>query len=245
MKKIILFTLALLATVSCFARGDEESRTNSFNFTLNTRSDTAIMFNFGDTFYNTKRFNDVFRDSDDNKSNGFTGEIGTFKSDEDGLFDFIQTSTFGFGGGKIYDIDDYICHFDDINFYSDGNSRHFNFYFKDTFGLQVNVFFISFGFSTGPKIGYDWMKMEGNSSIYGDVTMHENRIFLDWNIDPYISLNLNNVKIFLKADSDFPVFRARFQYLRGDRYKSGTDIKWDWFKNDVPMTYMVGCAIFL
>lgn len=249
MKKIILFTLALFATVTCFARNrddEDNGRTNSINFTLNTDSDTALLFNFGDTFYNTERLSDCFKGSKTFNSNGFTGEIGTYKSDEDGLFDFVQTSLFGFGGGKIQNIDNIPCRYDNIEFLSDGNPKHYNFYFKETFGLQLNVFFVSFGVTTGPKVGYDWMKMPIRFLYGNNISghFHENRVFLDWTLNPYISFNLNNVKIFLSANSDFPVLRARFQYTKSSHYKSDTTIKWDWFKNDVPITYMVGCAIF-
>lgn len=245
MKKIIIFTLALFATFTCFARGDDDSgRTNSFSFTLNTDKDTALMFNIGDTFYDTERMDDFFWGSRNFNSNGFAGEIGTFKSDEDGVLDFVQTSLFGFGGGKIQDIEKLPCRFENIEYLVDGSPKHYDFYFKETFGLQANVFFVSFGVTTGPKVGYDWMKMPARSLIYGNCSIHENRVFFDWTVDPYISFNLNNVKLFVKADYDFPVLRARFQYVKGSHYKSDTSIKWDWFKDDIPATYMVGCAIF-
>lgn len=244
MKKIILFTLALFATVTCFARDrdDDDKRTNSFKFKSN--SDTALMINFGDTFYNTERIEDYFSSNQIWNTNGFTGEIGTFRSDEDGLFDFVQTSLFGFGGGKIFYVDNQSGCFDDIYFAGNGDPKHFNFYFKETLGLQVNAFFVSFGITTGPKAGFDWMTIPAHSERYENLTFHENRLFLDWTLNPYVSLNLHNIKLFVKADTDFPILRIRFKYNKATHYKSGTDVSWDWFKNDVPISYMIGCAIF-
>lgn len=232
MKKIILFTLAIFAAFFCFAKEDEKV------------DNKAFVINLGDTFYNTKRLNDISGISEKLNSNGFTAELGVFGSDEDGLFDVVNFSLFGFGTGKIFDIDDYSWTNDNIFYSKDGDARYYNFYVKSTFGIQMNAIVLSLGVTTGPKIGFDAMHMDVDSSRDRNVVFHENRLFFDWVVNPYVSLNFKKVKVFAKTDFDFPVLRVNFDYYKGNHYKSETKIDWDWFKNDIPISYMVGCAIF-
>ena len=239
MKKLLFITLAAFIAFNCFAETRVVEESDDY-------SDSALILNFGDTYYNTNRlsvYNNI-HDIDLN-SNGFTVEIGRFKSDEDGLFDFVSTDLLGFSAGKINSENNYSWRDNNNLFDATSNARHYTIFGKETFGLQANVFMFSFGCTFGPKYGFDWMKMNAYSPRFRNYVYHENRLFLDFVVDPYISLNLKKrVKIFLKSDFDLPIFRARFVYSENEGSKSGTTFSWDWFKNDVPTTFMIGCAVF-
>jgi len=237
MKKLLFASVLLFLAGLCFAKTnvieDEDENLGSFEI------------NIGGTYYGTNRLSDfaTLKPRTFNSSS-FTMEFGIFKSDEDGLFDLVSANFFGFGVGKVYS-DGFNFYKDSTNFVSYENAKHWNIYGKDLFGLQVNLFAFSVGTMIGPKYGFDRMKQTAYSEFNNQYKFAENRIFLDFVLDPYVSVNLfHTVKIFLKSDIDLPVFRIRFMDYSSNGYKSDTIFKWDWFKNDIPVSYMAGVAVF-
>lgn len=237
MKRTILSILLICGFVgaTCFAETkvvDEIKASNSH-----------FVINLGDTYYGTKRMSDYkFENSIHLNSNSFTMELGDFSSDEDGLFDWVNFTLLGFGFGKVNSDGNYFI-LDSIAFNPESDAKHFNIYGKSTFGLQMNLFIFSLGGTIGSKFGFDHMTQDAVSYANEDFRFTENRVFVDFAVDPYISLNVfNSVKIFFKSDFDLPVFRLRFMNHKRENYKSDTIIKWDWFKNDIPVTYMIGAS---
>ncbi len=232
MKKLLLSTILLMAAGFCFAESKlfEEGK--------------GFVVNAGMTYYGTERLSDLKNtESMQLQSNSFTGEIGFINSDEDGLIDFVSFNLLGFGFGEI-DSKGYNFILDSSDFSAIENAKHFNIYGKDTFGLQVNIFAFSIGATIGPKYGYDRMTQSARSTLGDNKYKYiENRIFLDVVGDPYISVLLfHKLKIMFKTDFDFPIFRARFITESIDNNKGQPSVQWDWFKNDIPITYMIGAA---
>lgn len=238
MKKLFLITL-LLTTITSFGftrtRVIEDEKYSS----------DAIQINLGGTFYGSNRLYDYpSPKSGLLNSSSFTAEIGTFSSDEDGLIDFVSSNLFGFSTGKV-DSYGYEFYRNSVYFDSTEDAKYFNFYGKNLFGVQLNLFAISFGTTIGPKYGFDRMKQVAYSEFNERFKFAENRIFLDFVLNPYVSVNLfHTVKFFLMADFDYPIFRIRFIDHTRENYKSDVVFKWDWFKNDVPVSYMAGVAVF-
>lgn len=232
MKKSLLAFLIIMVTGFCYA----ESKL--------FESGKGFVVNVGDTYYGTERLSDLkTTNSMQLQSNSFTAELGFFESDEDGLLDFVNFNLLGFGFGEI-ESEGYEFLKDADRFSVLDNAKHFNIYGKDTFGLQLNFFAFSVGATVGPKYGYDRMTQNAVSVLNENMKYVENRIFLDVVADPYISVNLFHiVKVFFKTDFDFPIFRARFINEIPENHKTETNVKWDWFKNDIPITYMIGAAI--
>lgn len=208
-------------------------------------SNKSFLVNVGDTYYTTERLSDFSLPRNiELHSNSFAMELGIFTSDEDGLIDFVSSDVLGFGWGKVNS--------EGLAFYNDSHAfnieedaNHFNIYGKNTFGLQINLFAFSLGATVGPKYGFDRMSQ---TSIYNgshSYSYAENRIFMDFAVAPYVSVNiLHFVKIFFTSEFDYPIFRVRFIDSDDGPVRSEGNIKWDWFKNDVPITYMIGAALF-
>lgn len=234
MKKIILTTLLLLSFGLCFAETKviEEGK-NPDNFVIN----------IGEINYGTKHLSTISVPNDrELRNDSFNLEIGFFNSDEDGLLDLVSFSLFGFSCGRISS-DDFRYYWDGENLFPTDNAWNFNIYGKDTLGLQVNLLAFSLGTTIGPKYGYDRTSQKLENIAGEDFKFTENRLFLDFVVDPYVSVNImHTVKIFLKSDFDFPVFRLRFLNYEREYKSSDSDIRCDWFKNDIPITYMIGAS---
>ena len=176
-------------------------------------------------------------------ANGFSFEIGLFNSDEDGLFDLVTSHTFGFSSGKINTYNNYSWKDSYTSFKAGNNAKFSNFYFKDMFGPQINFFILSAGVLLGSNIGFDWLKMEADAlNIKDDYIYKERRIFLDFAVQPYISVNIKRfAKIYLATELDLPVLRARFIK---DSYYRDYHFSLDWFKDDIPTVYKLGVVLF-
>jgi len=235
MKKILVSLLVLISALYCFAETvviDEEFDSDDSNL-------NALLVNIGDVFYETnrlslngseyaKRMNDW----------GINGEIGRFESDEDGLFDWIEANIFGLEFGRVNTANNYVLNHSYATYKATGDAKYGNFYFKDLYGPQLNVSLFSFAFTFGSKSGFDWLKM----SMDKDFTYKENRIFFDFVLEPYFSINLKHtVKVYASTEFDFPILRVRFVK---DPYYEDYRVLWDWFKNDVPVSYRVGTIVF-
>lgn len=235
MKRLILASILLLSGL-CFAKT---------TVIEDNQSSDSLEINIGGTYYGSNRFSDFTAPKSITlNTSSFNLEIGIFKSDEDGLIDLVSGNFFGFGIGEVLS-DGYNFYDDSIGFVSTENARQWNIYGKDLFGLQVNILSLSVGFMCGPKYGFDRMTQTALSVYNERYKYAENRIFLDFCLDPYISVNIfHTVKIFFKSDFDLPIIRLRFLNHTNEGYKSDTIFKWDWFKNDIPVSYMAGVAVF-
>lgn len=241
MKKVFLGLVLLLS--ACFAY----SETVILDEKKDVVNHAGVLLDFGDVFYYTERldeFNNTKKNSDDLFANGFTFELGLFNSDEDGLFDFVTSHTFGISGGRINTEGNYSWTERYGSFVAGNDAKFGNFYFKDLFGPQINFFVLSAGLLFGSNVGYDWMKMDANSSVPDyNYTYKENRVFFDFVFQPYIGLNVGHiVKILISSEFDYPIIRARF--IKDSIYRD-YHFHCDWFGNDIPTVYRIGAVIFI
>lgn len=241
MKKIILILLLALASTFAF------SETVVLSEDVKEEDNAGLLITVGDLFYYTNRFDEYKnknRYADDLYANGFTAEIGMFNSDEDGLFDFVSSHTFGFTAGRVNTEDNYAWNDHSISYYAGNDAKFGNIYFKDMFGPQINFFVLSAGLLFGSNVGFDWLKMDADCNFRKyEYTYKEKRLYFDFAFQPYISFNVKHiVKIVLATEFDFPIVRARFIK---DAYYGDYRFRFDWFGNDVPTSYKVGAVLFL
>lgn len=220
----------MISTIFCFAETvviEDEKSGSLFN-----RNSDGLEVSFGDVFYYSDRF---FEDT--LPTYGFSGEVGHFKSDEDGLFDWVESDTFGLSFGKVdsYNLPIKNGH---ESFLIKNDAKYGNFYFKNLFGPQLNIAIVSFACTFGSKVGFDWMKASTNK----DFTYKEKRIFLDFVIEPYVSVNINHmIKIYAATEWDFSILKVRFIK---NSYYGDYDAKFKWFENDIPTSYRIGAVFF-
>lgn len=237
MKKIV--TLVGLCFACLFAFAETKVLSEKDN-------NSGLLISGGDLFYFTNRmdeYSNTNRYGDELFANGFSFEVGLFNSDEDGLFDFVTSHSFGFSSGRINTMDNYSWK-DSYRSFEAGNDAKFsNFYFKDLFGPQINFFLLSAGVLFGSNIGYDWLKMDAEAlNPTYDYVYKERRIFVDFVIQPYFSVNIRHfVKIYLATEIDLPILRLRF--IR-DSYYRDYHFSCDFFKDDIPTVYKLGVVLF-
>lgn len=230
MKKILIALTLLFSAAFCFAETvviEDEKGDISVG-----RNPDGIVLSLGDIFYYSNRLESRYL-----PTWGFSGEAGHFKSDEDGLFDWVESDTFGLSFGKV-DTDSLSFKNGYSTFTASNDASYGNFYFKNLFGPQLNVAIVSFAFLFGTKAGFDWMKVSTNK----DFTYKERRIFADFVLEPYFSVNINRMfKIYASTEWDFSIVRVRFIK---DSYYDDYSVKWNWFAGDVPTSYRVGGVFF-
>ena len=150
MKKIILAAVLSMSAIFAFADSSDISS-------------TGIYFSAGDLLYSTNRFSEypnLNRRGDDLWAQGCNFEAGLFRSDEDGLIDFVTSDRLGIGFGKVNTYGNYIWEEKYDDFEADSDAEFFNINMKDLLGLQVNFFVLSAGIMAGSNLGFDWLKME-------------------------------------------------------------------------------------
>lgn len=228
MKKLLVALVLLLSSVFCFAETvvieDEKSGSSLFD----SKAD-GVLFSLGDVFYFSNRL-----DASTLPTWGGIGEVGNFKSDEDGLFDWVESETFGLSFGRVESSGKKI----NKSLSADGDAKYGNIFIKDVFGPQLNVAIVSFAFLFGTKAGFDWLKVSTSRNF----TYKERNIFFDFVIEPYFSVNVNHmIKIYASTEWDLPLFRARFIK---DSDRDVYTFQWDWFGDDVPVSYKVGAVFF-
>lgn len=227
MKKNLFILFLLLSCIFCYAN-DKENR-------------TGFSVIAGDTYVYSKAYSANL--------NSFNFAIGCFNSDEDGLFDVVNSHYLGFNKGSVmnkdveYDYKDYgVIRFTD-------DTKYHNIYLKDLYGVQANVLCFSFGAIIGTKIGVEWMSSDGFAGKFNcNYSFKEFDIYGNFVPQVYFSLNiLKFLKLSLTVDCDLPIIKFRMSKDSYDAKDIGDlppNINWYFFEGDIPMTYSVGLTFF-
>ena len=243
MKKILaVFLMMICASTFVFAEDDEEETSGS-----------GFYFSAADTFCNPScRLDSFVPSSQSFYTNGFRAEFGKFNSDEDGLIDIISDSIFGvkIGGVSTY-TSDVELQYDNNYYIPDNDAFYASFYAKNDVGIQLNLFFVSFGGTIGLNAGYDILHQTAHTlSNNHNLAIYENTFFVNFMTGSYVSLNLGKtVKVLFNFDMNLlPIFNVQFDSLIVDNGKSKKterpDINWfDQYDND--LSFGLSVVLFL
>lgn len=174
---------------------------------------------------------------------GFSGEIGTFKSPEDNLVDFVELSTFGLAHGRMGTNGKYSWLNDGEKYTADADAIYTDIYLKYIGGPQINFGLFSVGGMLGTRLGFNWMEMSTLNSKNDINKYKDNKVYFDMVLMPYVSANIADIaKLMLGADFLVPIVRARFiKEPKTEDYIFHIS----WFKNDLPVTFRAGIVIFV
>lgn len=241
MKKLLsLFFMLICASLFVFANDSDEDEV--------TGSGSGFYFSAADTFCNPSCRLDSFVPSNQSfYTNGFRAEFGKFNSDEDGLIDIISDSLFGIKMGTASTETSFVdLEYNNYSFQPDQDAFFASFYSREDIGIQLNLFFISFGGTIGLNAGYDILHQKAHTAYnVHSLDIYENTFFVDFVTGTYASLNIGNtLKILFNFDVTLlPIFNLQFDSMVMDngRHRKTSSAKIDWF-NKVDNDFSFGLS---
>ena len=230
MKKFFAAVVLMFTAGLCFAKDDENSRK------------TGISVLFGDMIGYSNDYSAYL--------NSFDFAFGSWKSDEDGLFDITQSFLLGFNKGNISN-NGMKYRYPDTNIVFTQDTKYHNIFLKDSIGVQANILCFSFGAMIGTKTGVEWLKSYGNAQSFDySYCLKEFNIYADFVPNIYCSLNLFKfIKSALMVDCELPFVKCRFI---SDKFEKNGEtfqayapyVDFNWFEGDIPFTYSAGVTLF-
>lgn len=230
MKKFFTIIALFFTATICFANEEENSKK------------TGLSFLFGDMVGYSNDYSANL--------NSFDFAFGSWKSDEDGLFDITQSFYLGFNKGKIFNYG-ITYRYPDTNICFTQDTKYHSIFLKDSIGLQANLLCFSFGAMVGTKVGVEWLKSYGYAQQYDcQYYLKEFNIYADFVPNVYCSLNLLSfLKISLMVDCELPFIKCRF--ISDEFEKNGDTFQayapyfdFNCFEGDIPFTYSVTVTLF-
>ena len=234
MKKLFsLFLMMIIASAFIFADVIIESSSDYETEEQDDDSNSGFIISMADTYcLLSNRLNTFKPNSGYFGTNGFDIQLGSFKSDEDGLIDIISDSLFGFRSGKASTQGNYNWNYYGNTFYANSDGDFWSIYSKNDVGIQLNLFVISIAGTIGVRGGYDMMHQTGySSSNVKKMKINESTFFVDFVTGSYVSLNLGkSLKLLFDFDiGGLPLLTVKFDTVETDGIKRTTKPVFEWF----------------
>lgn len=237
MKKICLLAVMLLSAAMCFAQDyEEDSKTKKL---LNN-----LFIDAGGSYLKDYHFEVLpgVNYVNESAAKDFTFDIGKFKSNEDGLVDFVSFDVGGFDAGYIDVKGDSNFTYNDVLWNGSNKGNYCKIYSKNTWGPQLNLFCFSWGWVFGFQTGYQFSQVETKNAELCDSKLYEHKLFLDFVTASYFSFRIEEfVKLFVITETTLPIVNYRSAY--NDSFdKEFTRKGWYWWDNEHPVALTVGVS---